>query len=334
MEEQAVKVICYGLGPIGIGVARHVLEKPGLKLVGAVDIAPDKVGKDVGHLLHLGKELGITVQENAAALFSQVQADIVLHTTASFLPRVRTQLVEILQAGLHVISTTEELSYPFLQHPSLGQELDQLAQKHGVTILGTGVNPGFVMDRLVLTLSGVCQRIEHIKVLRVVDASQRRLPLQQKIGAGMTPEAFREKGKQEKVGHIGLIESVALIARGLQWPLDDIQEQVEPVIADQLVRTPYLEVKAGQVAGIKHTARGIVGGRGLIDLELQMYVGAQNPRDIIEITGVPSLHSTLAGGVMGDLATVAIVVNSIPVVLRSSPGLKTVIDLPAPVLMP
>ncbi|RMF93838.1 MAG: dihydrodipicolinate reductase [Nitrospinota bacterium] len=332
--EQSIRVICYGLGPIGMGVARHLLTKRGYTIVGAVDIAPDKVGKDLGRLLDLDRELGIVVRNDPPDLFAQVKADVVLHTTASFLPRVYPQLIEILQAGMHVISTTEELAFPSLQHPDLARELDQIARQQGVTLLGTGVNPGFVMDRLVLTLSGVCQHIDHIRALRVVDAAQRRLPLQRKIGAGLTPEEFQAKSQREKIGHIGLIESVALIAHGLQWELKDIQETVTPVIAERHVQTPYLEVPPGAVAGIRHTARGIVGGEARIELELQMYVGAEDPRDVITISGVPPLQMTLAGGIMGDQATVAIVVNSIPVVLKSPPGLQTVIDLPAPLLIP
>jgi len=329
-SNKVIKVIQYGLGPIGIETAKAVLNRKNLKLVGAIDIDTEKVGKDIGEVLGLGEKLGIKVTKNPIAVFSKTNADVMLHTTTSFFRKVYPQLEKGVKAGLNIISSTEELLLPSLRNPKLAEKLDKLAKKHKVTVLGTGVNPGFVMDSLVLMMTGVCTDLKKIRVERVVDAGKRRLPLQKKIGAGITPEEFYEKAKTGTFGHIGLLESLALIAEGLNWKFDEVKETLDPMIADKDYRTKYLEIRTGHVTGIKHIARGIIRGEEILTLDLSMYVGAENPHDAIYIDGTPQVHLIIDGGIMGDVATVAMLVNAIPKVMAAKPGLVTMKDLPLP----
>ncbi len=227
-----------------------------------------------------------------------------------------------------MVSTCEELAYPFRKHPELSARLDAAAKEEGVALVGTGVNPGFVMDKLVLVLSASAQRVDHAKVVRIVDASKRRLPLQKKIGAGMTADEFRGQVAAGIIKHHGLPESIAMVADGLGFAVDDISETIEPVIAQEAVRTPFLEVAPGQVAGVHQIARGISRGEEKVFMELQMYVGAKQPADTIELRGEPNLSLTIPGGIHGDIATAAIAVNTIPAIVAATAGLRTVRDLP------
>ena len=227
-----------------------------------------------------------------------------------------------------MVSSTEELLFPYYRHPEKSKQLDKIAKNNETTILGTGVNPGFVMDTQVLTLSSVCAEVKKIRVERVVNASTRRLPLQKKVGATLSEEDFRNLVKQGKLGHIGLLESMLLIAHGLNWEIEKFDENIDPMIADKDYQTDYFEVKKGQVTGIKHTVVGYRNGEKALDLDLRMYVGAKDPHDAVYIDGNPPIDMIIKNGVAGDIATAAILVNAIPTVLHAEPGLKTMIDIP------
>jgi 4-hydroxy-tetrahydrodipicolinate reductase len=330
METKKIRVIHYGLGPIGLATAKLVLTKSGMEIVGAVDIDKAMVGKDLGEILGTKEPLGVHVTDNAERLLAKVQADAVIHTTGSRLKRIVGQLEEIIQGGKNLVSSTEELLFPVPENAELAARIRALALEKGVTVLGTGVNPGFVMDALPLTLTGVCQAVREVHVERVVDAGTRRHPLQRKIGAGMTPELFREKVAEKAMGHVGLRESLCLIADRLHFVLDEIRESVEPVLAEAPLKTDYFELKPGDVAGIRNLGEGLRGGRKIVTLDLKMYIGAQAPHDAIHIVGTPELRMRIEGGVAGDQATAAILVNSVPAVIAAAPGLVTVKDLPAP----
>jgi hypothetical protein len=327
---KTIRVVHSGLGPIGCETVRTLLEKKDVRIVGAVDIDPGKIGRDLGEILGAGRKLGTIVSEDAAAVFRKSRPHVLTHTTTSSFQDVYDQLALAAGSGVHVVSSTEELVYPQLRNPALAGKLDRIARRNGAAIFGTGVNPGFVMDTLALVLTGVSRRIRKIGITRRVDASTRRMPLQRKVGAGMKPAEFRQLIRQGKLGHIGLLESMYLVALGVGWTLDRHTEKIEPVVAESLQETDYFTVRPGYVAGIAHTASGFCGGRRVIDLELHMYIGAPDPVDSIEIDGDPPLTFTVAGGVPGDLATVAAVVNAIPRVLEAQPGLKTMLDLPIP----
>jgi 2,4-diaminopentanoate dehydrogenase len=326
--KKKIRVIQYGVGPIGASIARLMREKQSLEITGAIDTDPGKVGRDLGEVCGAADApWGVKISPDAKAVLEQA-ADVVMHTTSSSLPKVMDQLLACLEAESCVVSTCEELSYPLRTYPELSAKLDAAAKDWGVALVGTGVNPGFVMDKLVITLAAVSQRIEHAKAVRIVDGGKRRLPLQKKIGAGMSVEEFRAKVQDGIIKHVGLPESVAMIADSLNLQVDEITETIEPKVAEARVQTEYLTVEAGQAAGVHQIARGLANGQERIYLELQMYVGAKDPSDTISLTGHPNISLTIPGGTHGDIATASVAVNSIPVILDAPAGLRTARDLP------
>jgi 4-hydroxy-tetrahydrodipicolinate reductase len=296
-------------------------------VVGAIDVDPQKVGRDLGELLG-GAALGVVVSGNAAATLSAARPEVVLHATSSALGKVAPQLVTIAEAGAHVVSTCEELAYPWTAQPQLAAEIDMIARRAGVTLLGTGINPGYAMDALPLTLTAPCAAVRAIRVLRVVDAGKRRGPLQRKVGAGLTAEQFAEGVRAGTIRHVGLAESLHMLATSLGWRLDSGDDMIEPVIAEQPIATEFVAVQPGQVAGVRQVASGTIAGREVLRLELRMYVGAPDPRDTVEIDGDPPVHTTIAGGLHGDIATAAIAVNAIPSAIRAAPGLASMAEVP------
>jgi hypothetical protein len=326
--KKKIRVVQYGVGPIGASIARLMRQKDSIEIVGAIDKDPAKAGRDLGEAIGApDAPWGVRISADADSVLEK-PVDIVMHSTSSYLPSVMDQLLACLAAGCCIVSTCEELAYPWIKHPELSARLDAAAKEEGVALVGTGVNPGFVMDKLVLTLSAVSQRVDSAKAVRVVDASKRRLPLQKKIGAGMTPEEFRAQVAAGVIKHHGLPESIAMVADGLGFVLDDISETIEPVIAEETVKTEVLEVAPGQVAGVHQIARGISAGKEKIFMELRMYVGAKQPADTIELKGEPNLSIVIPGGTHGDVATAAVVVNAIPTILAAPAGLRTARDLP------
>lgn len=210
----------------------------------------------------------------------------------------------------------------------MAKELDEFARKRNAVVIGSGINPGFLLDTLAVALSGVCQKVNSIRAERIVDASLRRLPLQKKIGAGMTPADFDRKVAEGTIKHVGLPESVGLVSLAMGWKVGEIQERITPVIAEKEVRSNHIKVQAGQVAGVRQVAKGILAGQELVVLDLRMYLGAPNPHDSILIDGTPPVDMTIRGGVQGDNATPAIIVNTVPKLKKLEPGLRTVLDLP------
>lgn len=331
MPDRPARLLQYGLGPIGRATARCVLdaEPCALELVGGVDVDPELVGRDLGELVGRDR-LGLPVRARPGELLERAQ--VVLHTTTSSLEEVADQILACARAGCHVVSSTEELLFPFERHPELSRTIDRVAREHGVAVLGTGVNPGFVMDTLALTATGVCTGVEQIEVRRVVDATERRRPLQEKIGAGRSEAEFRDLREKGGVGHVGLVESLRLLAHGLDWSLTRVEESLEPILAERPVQTPYVRVDPGRVAGIDHRAAGYVDEESSprIRLRLQMYLGAPEPRDVIRIAGDPPVNLRIGGGIFGDTATVGALVNAVPTVREAAPGLRTTAELPLP----
>jgi hypothetical protein len=322
-----IRAIQYGIGPIGASILKLLREKETVDIVGAIDSDPAKIGKDLAEVVGASDgPWGVKVSGDAKGVLDQ-SADVVMHTTSSSLPKVMDQLLACLDVGSCVVSSCEELSYPYRTYPELAAKLDKAAKDSGVALVGTGVNPGFVMDKLVITLAAVSQRIEHAKALRIVDASTRRQPLQKKIGAGMSVEEFHSKVKEGIIKHVGLPESVAMVADSLGFRLDEITETIEPKVATGRVETEFLTVEPGQAAGVHQIARGLSEGKELVYMELQMYVGAKDPRDTVELKGHPNISLVIPGGSHGDIATASVAVNSIPAILEAQSGLRTSRDL-------
>ncbi len=325
-EHRPVRVLQYGMGPIGQACAHVLLDKARaghVELVGAIDINPALVGQRVG-------PSDVTITSDVEASLQAARPDVVLHTTGSFLDKVKDQILCCARAGAHVISSTEELTFPYSKYPGISSEIDAVAKACGVVVIGTGVNPGYAMDTLALAATGVSASAQRIEVSRVVDASKRREPLQRKVGAGLTARAFRIRRDKGEFGHIGLRESLEVVATGLGWVLDEMVETLEPVLAVYPVKTDYFSVAPGEVAGILQTAVGSRNGHELIRLTLKMYLGAQDPVDRVRVHGVPPIDMIVKGGIFGDTATVGSLINAIPRVMDAPPGLHTVITLPVP----
>jgi 2,4-diaminopentanoate dehydrogenase len=325
--KKKIRAIQYGIGPIGASIVKLLREKESIDIVGAIDSDPAKIGKDLAEIVGASDgPWGVKVSGDAKGVLDQ-SADIVMHTTSSSLPKVMDQLLACLDVGSCVVSTCEELAYPYRTYPEWAAKLDKAAKESGVALVGTGVNPGFVMDKLVITLAAVCQRIDHVKALRIVDASKCRLPLQKKIGAGISVDEFRAKVKEGTIKHVGLPESVAMVADSFGLRLDEITETIEPKVSTDRVQTEFLTVEPGQAAGVHQIARGISEGKELIYMELQMYVGANDPADTVELQGHPNISLVIPGGSHGDIATASVAVNSIPAILEAQSGLRTSRDL-------
>jgi 4-hydroxy-tetrahydrodipicolinate reductase len=321
------RVIVYGLGPIGSAVACLVEGRSNLELVGGVDILPSKVSQDLGQVIGLGRFLGITVKKTLADVLAKTEADVALHTTTSYFDLFQPQILELLAGGLDIVSTSEELSFPWLAHPDEAAEIDAAAKQAGKTVLGTGVNPGFLMDILPLHLTAICQEVKRIEVRRVINASRRRQGFQAKIGSGMSEEDFRARMGTGRMGHIGLPESAGMVFDTLGRKLVRYEDSIEPVIATKVIETPYFEVEPGQVAGLKQVARAFSEEGEFMTLTFLASLDAEDEGDTIIMTGVPTLTVTLKG-TNGDLATTAMAVNAIRRVCEAPPGLVTMRDLP------
>ncbi len=321
-HKSTVSVAQIGVGPIGAEIVRLILTKPWLKLVAAVDKDPEKVGRDVGEALGMERRVGVVITQDL-----EVPAEVVCHSTGSRLDGELPLLVELLERGCHVISTCEELSYPV--DMEIREALQKTARSNSVTLLGTGVNPGFVMDKLPLTLTAACEEVHSIEINRVVDASKRRAPLQRKVGAGMTVAAFREAAAAGRIKHMGLKESLLMLANGLALELDSVSDEtIDPMVATSDLDTGVLKVKSGEAAGVHQTISAKATDGTALSLDLKMYVGAETPADTVIIKGTPDIHAVIDGGVHGDTATAAMVVNAIPRVLAAHPGLLSMDDIP------
>lgn len=325
-----IRVMFYGLGPIGSAVARQVASRRGFKIAGGIDIDPAKVGRDVGEVVGLERKVGVRVTDDAAGVLKRDRPDIVVLCTSSSLRRVMPQIETILKAKVPIVSTTEELSYPVGRNRALARAIDEMARRAKVAVLGTGVNPGFVMDALPIALSAVCERVDSIRVERIQDARVRRLPFQQKIGSGLTREQFQKKVEDQSVRHVGLAESVTMIADAFGWKLDKVTDEIRPKIAEQTVESEYLAVDPGYVCGIVQDGIGWKNGTPIITLHMEAYLGAPESYDSVLIEGVPRIHQKIAGGIHGDIATASITVNSIPKVMAAPPGLRTMRDMVLP----
>jgi len=322
-----LKVISFGLGPIGCSIVKLALSRTDqLEVIGAVDANPAFEGKDLSELTGAPAPSGIKVVKSGRGLYER--ADAVLHATSSFLSVAESQLIEFCENGVDVVSTNEELAFPWFSHKESAERIDGAAKKNGVTLLGTGVNPGFVLDVLAITLSGVCANVTEFRATRILDATRRRVPFQKKVGIGLTTSEFDQNVKTGKFGHIGLPESIAMVSNALGSPIERINQNIFPKIAESPMMTEHFGmVEKGRVTGLVQDGQGYSKNRIVARYHIEMYAQAQNPHDEIELVGTPNIKLQIPGGTPGDIATAAIIINSIPRVVDSAPGLKTVKDL-------
>jgi 2,4-diaminopentanoate dehydrogenase len=330
-----IRVLQWGLGAMGSGMARLMLQKSGLKLVAAVDGRPDYTGKDLGDVLGTGQKLGVTVTNRPETVLSKEAVDIAILATTSWTHELMPDLRKVLCAGINCITIAEEMADPAAQNPDLAAEIDDLARRNGVSVLGTGVNPGFVLDLLIVTLTAGCQSVERIEASRVNDLSPYGPTVMKTQGVGSTPEEFRAGVADGSiVGHVGFPESIHMISDALGLGVDRIEQTREPIISKVRRETPHVKVEPGMVAGCAHIGVGYHGDKEVIRLihpqQIHPHLESQETGDYIHIYGLPEVHMTIKPEIAGGKATMGIAVNSIPHVVAATPGLKRMIDLPTP----
>ncbi len=328
-----VKIVSYGIGVIGQRLAKHLLTKEGVEIVGAIDINPAILGKDLGEVLGMEK-INVTISDDVDKVLSETKPDIVCHTTMSYLKQTYDQFEGILKHKVNIVSSCEELGYPYVEEESteLAKKIDKIAKKYGVSLLGTGINPGFLMDTLPIFLSGPCEEVESMYIARQMNAATRRVPFQKKIGAGMTVDEYTEAISSHKItGHVGLEQSIQMIADTLGWEIDEMKvDQPGPITFDHEVKSDAIKVPAGYVAGGSQMAYGISKGKTLITMDFKAYIGAPEEFDKVSIDAVPPINNKITPCVHGDHGTIAMMTNMIPHVINAEPGLKTMAELPPP----
>jgi len=332
---QPIRVLQWGLGAMGGGMAKLMLDKPGLKIVAAVDGRPDFAGKDLGEVLGVGQKLGVTVANRPEDVLKKENVDCVVLATTSWTKDQMPDLRKILSAGINCVTIAEEMADPEAQNPELAHEIDALAKQHGVSVLGTGVNPGFVLDLLVVALTGGSQRVERIEASRVNDLSPYGPTVMKSQGVGTTPEAFRAGVADGSiVGHVGFPESIHMISEALGLGVDRIEQSREPIISKVHRQTPHVVVEPGMVAGCAHIGVGYRGDTEVIRLvhpqQIHPHLENQDTGDYINIYGKPEIHMAIKPEIAGGVATMGVAVNMIPHVVAATPGLKRMIDLPVP----
>ncbi|MDQ2080644.1 hypothetical protein RA307_10660 [Xanthobacteraceae bacterium Astr-EGSB] len=321
-----IKVVQMGLGPIGNKATQYLLGRGNLKIVGAIDSDPAKAGKDVAALAGLDP-IGVTVASDTDRVLKGKKVDVVVLTTTSTMTGIMSQLTSLLPYGVNIVSSCEELSYPWVTQPEMSKQIDELAKKYGVSVLSNGVNPGFLMDFLPLTMTGVCRTVRKITVERIQDATFRRIPFQKKIGAGCTQAEFQAKVKDRTLRHVGLTESLHMISARLGWKLDRTEDVISPILAKHPVKMGQDTIKEGQAVGVQQIGRGMIGDKEVITLFFRAAIGEPESRDRIIIDGDPEIDTCIKGGVNGDVATCAVLVNSIPTIVNARPGLRTMADV-------
>lgn len=321
-----IPVILYGLGPIGRGIGRALAEEPRLQTIGAVDIDTAIIGRLLNEVcdadlppLPVVGSLDETEARPGAVL---------LQATVSKLEAARPQLLDAIARGYHVVSTSEELVWPWDDYPQMAAEIDQAARAAGVTVLGIGVNPGFVMDTLPVLLSRAAGAIEAVHVSRIVDLTERRLQLQRKNGLGQNVSRVQNMLDKEAIGHVGLTTSLQMLAAGLGWRLDVVDIESRALAAETATRTDHIQIPAGKCVGIRQRAQGFVRGAPRIILKLVMEANVEGgTRDEILIDGDQCLRLRL-DGLHGDLATAALIVNQALHVQSMPAGLQTMLSAP------
>jgi len=228
-----------------------------------------------------------------------------------------------------VVSTCEELLFPWLRHAGAAAELEALCRRTGGRVLGTGVNPGFLMDTLPVVMTAVCRSVRRVECRRIQDAGTRRVPFQRKIGAGADEGEFRRRVREGTLRHVGLGESLHFIAQAMGWTIASWHETIDPVPADRDLVCELGRIPRGHAAGVRQVAEGVSAGRGVVvRLEFQAAIAQPDPHDRVLIDGEPPIDLVIRGGVHGDVATSAIVLNAVPTLLAAPPGLHTMATIP------
>lgn len=330
-----VRVLVLGTGQMGSGIARLVLDKQGLELVGAYGRRSGRAGMDLGRAIGLERDLGLPISNDLATVIRQTRPEIAIQATCSRIADASDELETLVNNGVHVISIAEQLVYPACSSPAFAWELHRMAVTQGVAVVGTGINPGFVLDLLIIALTGVCADVQSITARRVNDLSPYGPSVLAAQGVGLSPAAFNQGLAEGTVaGHYGFAESIHLIAAALGWQITHVEETREPIIARVRRVTPFVSVEPGQVAGCKHTAVAYRADKPVITLmhpqQVHPHLEGVETEDAIEIIGTPLIRLAGSPEIPGGQGTVALAVNMIPRILNAAPGLHTMADLPVP----
>ncbi|UCG01434.1 MAG: hypothetical protein JSW11_17665 [Candidatus Heimdallarchaeota archaeon] len=325
-------VLQVGLGPMGQRITKLLVERENIDLIGAVDIDPTLEGKELGEIIGVSNVPAITIESNLEKLLHEKQADVVIISTSSSLEKVTPLIIEAIKTDCNIISICEELSYPFEYFPDLSDEIDELAKTHNVSVVGTGINPGYLMDLLPIVLTAPCQTVQKITITRMMNSAKRRGPFQEKIGTGLSTEEFREKIDERIItGHVGLTQSIQMILSALGMTCEEIIEYPpSAVLAEKEITTSYCTIPKGFVCGLQSKAVAIKKDEDLITLDFIAYAGDHEEYDSVVVEGVPRISQKIEGGVHGDLGTAAVVANLVPIIFSANPGLHTMKDIPVP----
>lgn len=326
-----IKVIQIGLGPLGQQIGRYISEKTSICTTAAVDINKQLEGTDFGQLIN-GSPSNLLIEnsvENALQKLNE-KPDAAIITTVSSIKKLESQIEEVARYGIPIVSTCEELSFPWEENPESTKNIEAICKKYGVACLGTGVNPGFLMDYLPSVLSSVCKNIDSVLVERIQDATPRRIPFQKKIGAGLDLETFKAKEAEGTLRHVGLKESVYFLAESLGFTLDDVTENLNPVIADSSLKTPAMNIQKGDARGVQQISHGYQNGVCKIEMHFKAAVGEPRSYDKITVKGVPTFTSEIDTGINGDIATCAITINAVKSIVKAAPGLHTMATIAVP----
>lgn len=336
MRQENIKVIIWGLGSMGKGMAEMLLGKKGVDIVGVVGRGA-KIGKSMYDFLDVEKGNREDVLLGSYEdVIKEKSADVVLLCTDSFTKDNFDKIKYCVERKINVISTAEEMAYPMAQEPELSKEINRLAKENGVSVLGTGINPGLIMDLLVITLTGACIDVESIKAERVNSLSPFGTTVMNGQGVGISVEEFNKRVEEGTLdGHVGFPESITMIADALGWKLsDEIELHRAPIVSDVYRKSPYAEVQPGDAAGCNMKGFGYVDGELKIEMlhpqQIEPQLGGVDTGDYITIKGTPNINMAITPEVPGGIGTIAMVVNMIPHIINARPGLKTMIDLPVP----
>ncbi len=326
-------IIQVGLGPMGKLITNLLLKRNNIHLKGVVDNDPQLTGKKISTYFDIKDREDLLIESKYKNIISKERVDVVIIATSSSLDKISPIIKESVQAGSNVISICEELSYPYQYYPTLSEELHQLAKSQNVSIVGTGINPGYLMDLLPIVITAPCQSVDSIKVTRMMNSGKRREPFQRKIGTGLTEEEFHQKIRDKVItGHLGLTQSIQMIVAALGIEYDEILEfPPNAIISENEFVTSYGEkVPKGYVCGLQSKAIAKKHEKNVVFLDFIAFAGEHEEFDSVIIEGTPKIHQKIIGGVHGDIGTAAMVTNLIPNIIAAKPGLLTMKDIPVP----
>ena len=340
-----IKVIIWGFGAMGSGMAEMLLNKKGVEITGICDSHPDRKERDMLSILKTNRTIiktaninhpEVIIKEKIEDIVSPGCADVVLLATDSFTKKAYDKIVYLLENKLNVISTAEEMAYPAASEPELTAKMDKTAKANGVSVLGTGINPGLIMDLLVVLMTGACIDVDHIKAERVNSLSPFGPAVMEEQGVGLTKNAFiKGAGDGSLAGHVGFNESVGMITDAIGWKLSSkVQQTQEPIVTTVPRKTKYIEVEAGNVAGCSMNGDGYVDGKLKVEMvhpqQIEPELEGTDTGDYVTIKGTPDVNLSIKPEIPGGIGTIAMCVNMVPQIINASPGLKTMLDLPVP----